>query len=129
MIVEPEDPLHFLEQAFGTSATPLLLARDPESPTGWRQWTGEDAETLCAWLSSKVEEQATNDHHDHHIACYSAKQTSKRLGVSMSKLQSLLRRRDHPIPHIRDGRRIIIPLFLLQEWLREEAVRNAKARI
>ena len=126
MIVESEDLLRFLEQQLGTSATPLLLARDPESPTGWRQWTGEDAETLCAWLSAKVEEQATNDH---HIACYSAKQTAKLVGISMPKLQSLLRRRDHPIPHIRDGRRIIIPLFLLQEWLREEAVRNAKARI
>ena len=115
----------FLEGLCGTSAVPLLLAQDTDAPTGWRQWSDEDSEALCAWVSARVEGGAANVS---GAACYNAKEASRVLGVSQPKLQIWLRRRDRPIPHIRDGRKILIPLVLLEEWVRAEAMRNIEGR-
>ena len=41
-----------------------------------------------------------------------------------AKLVTWLNRPDNPIPHIRDGRRILIPGFQLMVWLKEESDRN-----
>jgi hypothetical protein len=125
MIIEPEDLRIFLEGLCGTSAVPLLLARDPDAPTGWRQWTDEDSDALCAWVSAKAEESATDDN---GISCYNAKGAAKALNVSVPKLQIWLRRREYPIPHIKDGRKITIPTFLLKEWLRAEATKTIEDR-
>ena len=127
MFLEPVDLNLFLEELCGTNSTPLLLARDPESPTGWRLWTSEDTEALCTWVSAKLAE--THVPHPGPITCYNAKEAARVLGVSVPKFQTWLRRRDSPIPHVRDGRKIVIPAFLLQEWLREEAKRTIHDRL
>ena len=118
MGVTPEDLEKFLATACGTDERPLLLARDASSEIGWRSWTAEDTQALCDWLSEKL------NHGGPRFACYNLKEAAEQLGVSVPKCQQWLRRRDHPIPHVRDGRLILIPDFLLLEWLREESARS-----
>ena len=119
--MNPEDLYQFMAEICGTDEYPLLLAKDPGSPIGWRPWTDDDARALCDWLSAKTD--PVRD-----LVCYRVKDTAKLLGVSVPKLQSWLRRRDHPVPHIRDDRIILIPNFLLMEWLREESDRSRNFR-
>ena len=125
MFVEPVDLHGFLEELCGTSAYPLLMVRDPASSTGWRRWTSEDTGALCAWISDRAEGRSTNSN---GLICYNATEAAKALGVSVPTLRVWLTRRDHPIPHLRVGRKIVIPQPMLMEWLREEASRNAKDR-
>lgn len=54
------------------------------------------------------------------------KEACSYIGISMPILDTLLRRENNPIPHFRIGRRIFIPVDGLNEWLAEEARRNAK---
>lgn len=46
------------------------------------------------------------------------------MGVSLTTLDALMNRANHPIPHIRLGRKVIIPVKGLETWLAEEAERQ-----
>ena len=121
----PENLDGFLAALCGAEEQPLLLARDKTSGIGWRPWTGEDSQALCDWLSATVDQDRIRGQ---DLACYKLKDAAEHIGVSVPKLQSWLRRREHPIPHVRDGRTILIPGFLLTEWLREESERSRDSR-
>lgn len=125
MPMTPEDLERFLVALCGAAEQPLLLARDETSEIGWRPWTGADSQALCDWLSDKVDQDLG---HSRDIACYKLKEAARLVGVSVPKFQSWLRRRDHPVPHVRDGRLILIPASLLAEWLREESERSRDSR-
>lgn len=55
------------------------------------------------------------------------KEAAAFIGTSVVTLDELLHRAEHPIPHINIGRRVIIPVRDLQEWLSAEAHRNGSA--
>ncbi len=46
------------------------------------------------------------------------------LGIGLSLLDQQIRRRAYPIPHIRVGRRVLIPSDELDRWIAEETERN-----
>ena len=125
MRMTPEDLDEFFEALCGAEEKPLLLARDETSEIGWRPWTGADSQALCEWLSDKVDQDLG---HGREIACYKLKEAARLVGVSVPKFQTWLRRSDHPVPHVRDGRLILIPASLLAEWLREESERSRDSR-
>ncbi len=49
----------------------------------------------------------------------SVQELASELGISMTKAYELVRREDFPV--IRIGKRILIPVEILNEWLRREA--------
>ena len=110
----------YFQQYLESKHSPLLLARDHSSDTGWRRWTSEDDEALCDWLAEKVRAGVIGTS---QITCYNLKEVAALLGVSVPKVQTWLRRQDHPLPHIRDGRIIMVPDFLLKDWLKSEAAK------
>ena len=52
------------------------------------------------------------------------KEAAQRLGVSLPSLDAFLRRSKSPLPHFRIGRKVVIPVASLDEWLNEEARRH-----
>ena len=113
------DLARFLEELDGTGH-PLILVRDPTTDD-WRLLTTEDLQVLWERFTAKADENAVRSN---QLACYNLKEAAKLVGVSTSKLVTWLNRRDNAIPHIRDGRRILIPGFQLMIWLKEESDRN-----
>ena len=121
MIPTPEDLDEFLEHLCGTDAQPLLQARDLASDTGWRRWTSEDTQALCQWFTTKAGEDATRFD---HLAFLNVKDAAKFMRVSVSQVQIWLRRRENPLPHIKDGRNYRIPVLRLERWIDEETARS-----
>ena len=117
-MISPEVLEQFIKDRYGS-----LLTKDPESELGWKSWSAENTQALCEWLSLN-----SNGHDPNGVTCYNQTEAAHRVGVSVPKFQEWLRRRDNPIPHVRDGRMIRIPEFLLMEWLREEAGRHVNGK-
>ena len=113
-MITPEVLEQFIKDRYGN-----LLTKDPESELGWKSWTADDTQALCEWLADNG-----NGNDPNGVTCYNQKEAAERVNVSVPKLQEWLRRRNNPLPHVRDGRMIRIPEFLLAEWLREEARRH-----
>ena len=76
---------------------------------------------LWGRFTAKADENAARSN---QLTCYNLKEAARLVGASTSKLVTWLNRRDNPIPHIKDGRGILIPGFQLGEWLKEESARN-----
>ncbi len=125
MTMTPDDLREFLIALCGADEHTLLLVRDMTSEMGWRPWTIEDGRVFCDWVSARVDEDRRRGR---NLACYKIKDVAAHIGVSVPKLQSWLRRRENPIPHVKDGRLTLIPEFLMMEWLREESERNRESR-
>ena len=113
----------FLDYLRTGSEQLLILVEDPESELGWRLFTKGDVNTLRQIMDQKARESATLP----SKLCYNLEEAAQLVGVSAHKFNGWLKRSDHPIPHIQDGRRIIIPGDMLAEWLRDEALRNILA--
>lgn len=56
---------------------------------------------------------------------YVRKSCSQALGISLPMLDALLNRAENPIPHLRVGRKVLIPRAALEQWLLDEAERTA----
>ena len=119
--IDIEDLNGFLQNLSGSDSGFPLFVRDSESDFGWRPWTDDDSCALRDWVSTKFEEQGRYE-------CFNQKQLSERLGVSVPKVTEWLRRADCPLPHIKNGRVILVPAFMLEEWMREEAARSVGGR-
>ena len=111
-MLTPQTLQTFIDERFGA-----LLAQDSEGAIGWRQWTAQDTADLFRWLEQQNAAQGDD------VECLNQKQAASKVGVAPATFRNWMRRRDHPVPHIRDGERILVPTFLLKEWLREEADR------
>lgn len=98
---------------------PCLMVKDPGSDLSWRFWTDDDSEAMCSWLNGLAPEPEPKG-----VACYNAKQAAEAMGVAISTVLGLLRREKDPIPHFRSGRRLVIPVAALAEWLKEECGRT-----
>ena len=120
MMLALADLARFLEELDGTGH-PLILVRDPTTDSGWRLVTMEDLQVLWERLTARADK---NTARSNQLACYNLKEAARLVGVSTSKMQTWLNRRDNPIPHIKDGRKIFIPGFQLMVWLKEESARN-----
>ena len=120
----PEEQLaiEFLQKLLDGSRSVIVLAEDAEGAS-WRVVTNEELQVL-----RPIIERPADATPPPLPLCYNLEDAAKAIGVSAHKLSGWLRRQHHPVPHIKDGRRIIIPADLLNEWLREEAGRNASNR-
>ena len=98
---------------------------DSTSDIGWRCWSREDSQRVCQWFMAKANEGGIRPD---GLICYNIKQAARRMGVSAAKFTTWLKRRDHPVPHIQDGRKILISETLLAKWIEEESERNRKGR-
>ena len=94
-----------------------LIVRDPVSPTGLREWSDEDTAGVISWLEGGLSREPT---------CLNLRQTADSLGVSIHTAQTLMRRESEPLPHMRKGRRIIVPAFLLTQWMEDEVRRQSR---
>lgn len=126
VMLNSDDLAQWLKELSGSDADPPVMVRDTLSPLGWRPWTSEDGPCLCQWIVAKMSEGAAVPGPP---SCCNLKEAARRVGVSVPKMQMWLRRRDHPLPHIKDGRLILIYGPQLGDWLRDEAVRNINSRI
>lgn len=54
-----------------------------------------------------------------------ASQTAERLGVSVARVYQLIR--EARLPHIRRGRRVLVPVDAWQHWVREQSKRALDA--
>ena len=125
MIPTPEDLVEFLKLLLGTDAQPLLQARDLDSDTGWRRWTSEDSQALCAWFTAKAGEDTRRFD---HLAFLNINEAAKFLNVSGAQVQIWLRRSQNPMPHIKEGRTYRIPVLLLGPWIEDETARSLGRR-
>ena len=114
--------MEFLQKLLDGSRSVIVLAEDAEGAS-WRVVTNEELQVL-----RPIIERSADATPPPLPLCYNLEDAAKAIGVSAHKLSGWLRRQHHPVPHIKDGRRIIIPADLLNEWLREEAGRNASNR-
>ena len=106
------DTLHdFLEGHYGG-----LLVRDADNPVGVRQWSDDDTSELCRWL--------TDTGYWRELACFDAKTTAAHIGVDAATVRQWLRRDQNPLPHFKHGKRMLIPVYLVKDWLREETERR-----
>ena len=118
-MTSPEELEQYLGQRYGGASA--LIVRDPDSSTGFREWNDEDTRSLCRWIDSP-----NGTSKPPASICHNLEQTAAVMGVGTHTVQGWLRREQDPLPHIRDGRRILVPHFLLIRWVKEEAERNLR---
>ncbi len=59
--------------------------------------------------------------------CFSREEAAASVGISLPVLDEFLKRSTDPLPSIRAGRRILIPVNSLTRWLDQEAQRQGEA--
>lgn len=52
---------------------------------------------------------------------FTRKEGAKKLKISLVKFDELLRRKNDPLPHLKLGRRVLIPAEALREWINRQA--------
>lgn len=60
---------------------------------------------------------------------FSRREAAQALGVSLPTLDGFLYRAEAPLPHLRAGRKILIPVNGLQAWLRAESERRVDGHV
>lgn len=118
-MINPGELEAYLEETYGLRDA--LIVRDPESPAGFREWTGEDSERICRWVDGNGNPGGRQSGTQSPI-CHNLQEAARMAGVSTQTVQGWMRRRENPLPHMRDGRRIIIPHSLLVRWIEAEAM-------
>ena len=98
----------------------IVLVADAALDSGWRIVTEAQLVEIGQSLESRSREASSVPSR----LGYNLSEAAEAVGVSQHKIQEWLRRPVDPLPHIKDGRRIIIPVDLLIGWLRDEAVRQ-----
>lgn len=112
----PADLEKYLSQRYGATG---IIVRDQAQGAGLREWSEKDTQALCQWLDDQSKAQNPT-RVSHNLV-----ETADLMGVGVHTLQGWLRRTENPLPHIRDGRRLIIPHSALIRWMEEETDRNA----
>ena len=112
----------YFETQLGPNDQALIM--NSETPKQLRDWSQEDSNNLAAWLQTQAPSPEPRDTPPQERLCHNVAQAAATVGVGPHTIQAWISRDNNPLPHIRDHRRIIIPHFLLVEWLREEANRT-----
>ena len=118
MTKTPDELNGFLQTLSGSDIQPALLVRDPECGMGLRPWTDEDSGALLEWVSAEAQDASAELH------CLNQNEVAALLNVSVQTAMQWIRRGCDPIPHVKHGRTIRVPLFMLREWLRDESARS-----
>ena len=105
----------FIEQRYGAASN--ILVKEPDTPSGIRNWTQEDSKALAQHLASNSTKPNL---------CYNLAQAAQAAGVGEQTIQAWLSRDQNALPHIKANRRIIIPHFMLISWLRQESLRTVE---
>lgn len=58
---------------------------------------------------------------------YTRHEAAELINLSIPTLEIYMKRVDNPIPHLRVGRRVLIPAEGLRRWVEEEAKRQGNA--
>ena len=124
MAIGQTDFEHFLGELRGAGDHLVILVEDAEIDSGWR--VVPEADLVDIWRA--VESNTRLDDGMPGRLCLNISEAAEAVGVSQHKIQEWLRRAVDPLPHIKDGRRIIVPVDLLTEWLRDEAGRQTSRR-
>ncbi len=119
-MIHPHHIEEYLARRYGKEGG--IIVRDPEHPGRLREWDRRDTESLCQWLEGRESPAAQ------HRICLSQKQAAEALGVAVQTVQDWLRRDRNPLPHVREGRRVIIPRAALLAWMEEESSPGARSR-
>lgn len=98
----------------------LILVEDSGVETVWRIVTEADLSEIGQSLESANAEATGLPGR----LCCNVEEAARSVGVSVHKFNTWIRRAENPVPHIREGRRILIPIQLLANWLANEASRN-----
>ena len=110
----------FLVALRGESDRLLVLVEDSDVDAGWRIVT----ETDLAEIWQSLESDAPEGNSEPGRLCYNLEEAAQAVGVSVHKFNSWIHRAQAPVPHFRDGRRILIPIALLEAWLSAEVARH-----
>ena len=110
----------YLGDRYGASG---IIVRDPRASAGLREWSREDTRELGRWIEEREEAGR-----QHKPLCHNLSETARLAGVGIQTAQAWIRRRDNPLPHFRDGRRILIPHSTLVQWLEEETARTGSGK-
>lgn len=54
----------------------------------------------------------------------SRQQAADYMSIGLSSIDKMIARRDNPLPHIKVGRRVVIPKAALETWIEEEIERQ-----
>ena len=111
---------HFQERYGGARN---VMIRDEGSEMGWRVWSQKDTEDLNEWAEQR-KPPATGARKESPPLCHNIEQAAAAAGVSAHIIHGWLGRELDPLPHIKEGRRTIIPRFTLVRWLKEETGRS-----
>ena len=130
MTVGPGDLGEYIRQTFGGGSSLMIRDRDPESETGWRPWNDEDSGRLGAWIEEKCKTGRIQANRPERTPiCHNLESASQVAGVGLHTIQAWIRRDQDPLPHFKEGRRILIPHFMLIRWLKEESERTVEEQI
>ena len=110
----------FLVALRGEGIRILILVEDCDVAAGWRILSENDLDKISRSFETGT---AANQGVSGRL-CYNLEEAASAVGVSVHKFNTWIRRHRDPVPHIKDGRRILIPVMLLTEWLRDEAARH-----
>ena len=111
----------YIASQYGDTAS--VMVRDPDSSFGWRHWTLEDSQSLSNWLAAERDPNGAPAPRPKRI-CHNLEEAARIAGVGRQAIRSWIERKTNPLPHIRDGRRILIPHSELVCWIRDEARRE-----
>ena len=98
----------------------LVLVEDAAVDSGWRIVTEAQLVEIVQSLESSSRETSGVPRR----LGYNQSEAAEAVGISEHKIQEWLKRAVDPLPHIKEGRRTIIPVGLLIEWLHDEAARQ-----
>ena len=125
----------YIASTYGSPSALLIKDNDPSSPTGIRTWGPNDTANFNKWLQKQAPTQIPVRRKDpgplptsEELFCLNIKQAAERTGVGAKTIRSWTTKKKNPLPHIRDGRRVIIPLSTMMTWLQDEALTNDYGR-
>ena len=102
----------------------LILVKDPEPYGMWKILNPSEARALVELILAKATDEAVPPTQ----LCLTIGEAAKQMGVSVNTFNTLVRRKDSPVPSIKVGRRTLIPYFPLKDWLNDEAIRQNQCR-
>ena len=118
----------FLVETYGTSSALMVKDTDPSSPTGIRSWKPTDTANLAKWLRKHAKLQPTDSNNkatgeaSGEPFCLNVRQAAAKAGVGIKTIRSWTTKPTNPLPHMRDGRRVIIPVATFNDWLQQESL-------
>ena len=114
----------FLIETYGNTSALLVKDNDPSSPTGIRNWKSTDTANLDKWLRKYTPPQPTGKPKEAPAdpICLNVRQAAEKAGVGTKTIRSWMTRTTDPLPHMRDGRRVIIPLTTFTNWLEQQSM-------